>query len=36
MNEFNCGACGQFFGKEEADENNYHLAEYCDAYEGEE
>jgi hypothetical protein len=29
--EFNCGACGQFFDEEEADENNHHLADVCDA-----
>lgn len=29
----NCGACGQFFGKDEADEIGYHLAKFCDASE---
>jgi hypothetical protein len=29
----NCGACGQFFGKDEADELGYHLAKFCDASE---
>lgn len=29
--EFNCGACGQFFDESEADENNHHIADACDA-----
>ena len=29
----NCGACGQFFSKDEADELGYHLAKFCDASE---
>lgn len=31
----NCGACGQFFDKAEADAEGYHLAKFCDAAEGE-
>lgn len=34
--EFNCGACGQYFEQDQADENNHHLAEFCDASEGDE
>ena len=26
-----CGACGQYFLKDEADELGYHLAKFCDA-----
>jgi transcription elongation factor Elf1 len=33
--EFNCGACGQYFDQDQADENNYHLADFCDAYDEE-
>lgn len=34
--EFNCGACGQYFDEEQADDNNHHLADFCDAYDEEE
>jgi hypothetical protein len=29
--EKNCGACGQFFNKAQADEKGFHLAVLCDA-----
>ena len=32
--EKNCGACGQFFNKSQADVDGFHLAIFCDAYEG--
>ena len=27
----NCGACGFYFGQDEADEERNHLAKFCDA-----
>jgi hypothetical protein len=33
VTEKNCGACGQFFGKDEADEIGFHSAKFCDASE---
>ena len=33
MKEKNCGACGQYFGKDEADEKGFHSAKFCDAVE---
>jgi hypothetical protein len=30
--EKNCGACGQFFNKAQADEQGFHLAIFCDAH----
>jgi hypothetical protein len=32
--EKNCGACGQFFNKAQADAEGFHLAVLCDANEG--
>lgn len=29
--EKNCGACGQFFNKQQADAEGFHLAIFCDA-----
>ena len=29
--EKNCGACGQFFNKQQADSEGFHLSIFCDA-----